>query len=79
MAYLEPTSGYQGTIPAGTGGDSPGGEEAELPQGRHPAWPGRALKVPSGHGRHSPAAPARLLLLKVPDGQGLGLGVLAGQ
>lgn len=54
-------------------GDSPGGEKAELPQGRQPAWPGWALKVPAGHGRHSPAALAWLLFLNVPNGQGLGL------
>lgn len=61
------------------GGDSPGGEKAELPQGRQPAWPGWALKVPAGQGRHSPTLPAWLLFWKVPGGQGLGLGVPAGQ
>lgn len=60
-------------------GDSPGGEKAELPQGRQPVWPGLALKVLAGQGRHSPAAPAWLLFLKVPVGQGLGLWVPAGQ
>lgn len=53
--------------------EAPGGEKAELPQGRQPAWPGWALKVPAGHGKHSPAAPAWLLFLNVPNGQGLGL------
>lgn len=63
----------------GIGRDSPGREKAELPQGRQPGWPGWGPKVPAGHGRHSPAAPAWLLFLNVPNGQGLGLEVPAGQ
>lgn len=58
---------------------SPGGEKAALPQGRHAACPGRALKVPAGHGWHSSDAAAWLFPPKVPAGQGLGLDVPAGQ
>lgn len=62
MVYWDPVSGHKGSyLVAGGGGGggngwhSLGGEKAEFPQGRQPVWPGWVLKVPAGHGRHSPA------------------------
>ena len=53
--------------------------EGRTPTGQAVCLAWLVLKVPEGQGRHSPTLSAWLLFWKVPGGQGLGLGVPAGQ